>query len=84
MMKLLGITLSQPLRAVVVTTKDGITIRGAMVHADRAMVLLRSAAVGSDDPQTGLKWQKMQGDIVIPLDNVSYWQEGLDASLLDD
>lgn len=74
----------QPVRAVWVTTKDGQTIRGVMVAQTREMVLLRAAAIGNMNQQTGLSWTKMSGDVVIPADNVAYWQEGLDPAFLDE
>lgn len=77
-----------PLRVVWVTTKDDRTIRGVMVERNREYVILRAAQVGNEFRQNEgaprrVEWTKMQGDVVIPVENVAYWQEGLDPSILE-
>lgn len=76
-----GIT--NPMRVVWVTTKTGNTIRGLLVEQRRDFLTLRSASLGTLDAQRGEVWTKMQGDVVIAMDNVDYWQDALPATALE-
>lgn len=74
----------RPVHVVWVTTKTGNSIKGVLVDRTRELMTLRAAAIGSEDNATKTQtWVRLSGDIVIPMDNVDYWQEGLDPSMLD-
>jgi len=74
----------QPSRVVQVQTKTGETFRGLLVETNRTVFIMRAARKGTEDQLTGESWVPMLGDLVIPADNVDYWQEGLEAALLLD
>lgn len=69
-----------PLRAVVVTTKTDRTMRGLLVHQARDHIVMRAVSIHQTDKQGGFTWQKMDGDVVILVENIDYWQEGLDPA----
>lgn len=75
--------IANPVRVVWVTTKTGATLKGLMVERTRDVMVLRAAAVGTVDNMQGEVWTKMQGDVVVPMDNVDYWQEGLQPESLE-
>lgn len=74
-----------PVHVVWVTTKTGQSIKGVMVARDRDIVVLRAAHLATVDQRTGgTTWPSIQGDVVIPWDNVDFYQEGLDPSIIDE
>lgn len=74
-----------PVHVVWVTTKTGQSVKGVMVDRSRDIVVLRAARLASVDQRTGgTTWAPVQGDFVIPWDNVDFWQEGLDPSIIDE
>lgn len=75
--------IANPMRAVWVTTKTGNTFRGLLVEQRRDFMTLRNASLGTVDAQRGEVWTKMQGDVVIAMDNVDYWQDALPVSALE-
>jgi hypothetical protein len=73
-----------PAHVVWVTTKTGNSIKGVLVDRNRELMVLRAAALGSEDGATKQQmWTRLTGDLVIPMDNIDFWQEGLDPSALD-
>lgn len=73
-----------PLHVVWVTTKTGQSIKGVVVARDRELLVLRAARLANVDQRTGgTTWASVQGDFVIPMDNVDFYQEGLDPSIID-
>lgn len=72
-----------PLRTVMIHTKDENTFKGALVDQRRDGFILRAAAYVQLDQNKAIRWVSLDGDVVIPVENVSFWQEGLDAELLD-
>lgn len=74
-----------PVHVVWVTTKTGQSIKGVMVDRSKDVIVLRAARLASVQQATGATtWQAVQADFVIPWDNVDFWQEGLDPSILDE
>lgn len=72
-----------PVNAVLVQTKTGGSIKGALVHRDRSALVLRAAAVLGPGPNQEEIWTKATGDLVIPMENVDYYQQSLPLDLLD-
>lgn len=70
------------LNAVVVSTRDGNAIKGALVEVRRDALVLRMAWLGSEDQNHHESWTRVDGDVVIPMQNVSFWQESLDVTIL--
>jgi hypothetical protein len=73
---------SRPLRAVAVTTATGSTIIGALVDARRDALVLRAARALGVDQNGNPKSEQLDGDVVIPMANVDYWQDALDPAVL--
>ena len=71
------------LRAIEVSTKTGQTIKGALIEQHRDALILRAASVAIENAQGQINWHPLDGDTVIPMDNVDFWQDGLDATFLD-
>lgn len=71
------------LHAVIVHTKTDETLRGLLVDKSREFLVLRPASIAGPDPlNTGnVIWTAVDGDVVIPRENVNYWQEGIEAQL---
>ncbi len=74
----------RPVHAVWVGLKTGSTIKGVLVDRTREMLVIRAGKLGSVNPTNGQEsWVPMTGDVCIPMDNVDYWQEGIDPHALD-
>lgn len=67
---------------VAVSLLSGRTIKGVLVENAKVGLVLRAAMVSDEDAAHHLTWTRMDGDVVIPHDQVEYWQEGLDAAIL--
>ena len=75
---------SLKLAVVIVSTKTGQSIKGALVDQRRDALVLRAAAIADfDGPSQDVTWHTLDGDIVIPMENVDFWQDGLPAGMLD-
>ena len=72
-----------PVKPVMVHTTDENTFKGALVYRSREMLILRAAAYSQFDQNGNIIWVPLDGDICIPTEKVSFWQEGLDSALLD-
>lgn len=75
-----------PSPVVWVTTKDDRAIRGVLVERNGAGMVLRAAQLGTEEGAgTGRaeRWQRLDGDVVIPADNVSFYSTGLDPAILE-
>ena len=72
-----------PLNAVLVTTRDGQSIKGVLVERSRDGLILRAASLAGVDPNGVQVWTKMVGDVVVPMPNVAFYQEALGVELLD-
>ena len=72
-----------PIRAVIVHTKNDETIRGLLADLTKDFMVIRPASIAGPDPLNpgNVVWTKADGEIVIPRDNVSFWQEGIEAQL---
>jgi hypothetical protein len=69
------------LHTVIVHTKTDRTIRGLLVEKSRDKLVLRPASIAVEEANGTTSWTKIDGDVVIPLDNVDFWQEGVEAQL---
>jgi hypothetical protein len=76
-------SLSNPMVVALVTTRTGTSIKGLLVDRSRAGVVLRAASVGSLDRNGVTVWERMAGDVVIPIENIDYWQAHLPAEVLE-
>jgi len=75
---------TRPVNVVWVSLKTGVTIKGVLVDRSHDALLLKAASIGSLDQQTRTEvWTPMLGDVVIPGDNIDYYQQGLDPHILD-
>lgn len=71
-------------RTVIVSLKSGEEILGVMRDDPTTdLMVLTAARIEGVDGANQPDWHTLPGDIVIPMDNVSYWQESLPANLLD-
>lgn len=75
--------LTQPVDTVIISTKTGQSIKGVLVHRDRTAYILRAASIGSLDQNGVAQWQRLMGDVIIPADNVDYYQSALEPSILE-
>ncbi len=71
-----------PLNSVVVSLKTGTSLRGVLVDKRNDGLVLRAASVASLDQQGALHWVKLDGDVVIPVENLDYYQEALDPEMV--
>lgn len=71
------------LRVVQVTTRTGQAIKGVLLDQLRDGLILRAASVGVANARGEVIWHPLDGDTVIPNDNVDFWQSGLDATFID-
>lgn len=71
------------LSTAVVHLKTDQVIKGALVRVDSEAVVLRHASLAVNGPSGSVNWSRMDGEIVITTGNIDFWQEGLDAGLLD-
>jgi len=72
----------QSLKTAIVHTKTDNTIRGLISEVTKDYIVLRPASIAGTDLATGnITWTKLDGDIVIPLSNVDFYQEGVEASI---
>lgn len=53
-----------------------------MVENGKQGIVLRAASVEDTDAAHNTTWTRMDGDVFIPREQVEFWQEGLDASIL--
>jgi hypothetical protein len=75
--------LANPMTVVMVTTRTGTSIKGLLVDRGRSGIVLRAAAVGSVDHNGVTVWERMGGDVVVPIENIDYWQSNLPAEVLE-
>lgn len=69
------------LHTIIVHTKTDRTIRGLLVEKSRDKLVLRPASIAVEEQNGTTTWAKIDGDVVILLDNVDFWQEGVEAQL---
>lgn len=72
-----------PLKTVVVHLKTDQVLKGALVSIDQDMMTLKHASLAVSGPSGSINWQRMDGEVVMALENVDFWQAGLDATILD-
>lgn len=70
-------------RAVQITTRTGQAIKGVLVAAAPEGLIVRAASIGVKNQQGQVIWHPLDGDTVVPHDNVDFWQDGLDVTVLD-
>lgn len=72
------------LRPVIVTTRTGQSIKGALLDNSADGLVLRAASVAVESAQTHqVTWHPLDGDVVVPSLNIDFYQDGLDAAILD-
>lgn len=69
------------LHTIIVHTKTDRTLRGLLVDKTRDKLVLRPASLAVEEQNGTTSWAKIDGDVVILLDNVDFWQEGVEAQL---
>jgi hypothetical protein len=72
-----------PLVAVIVSLKTGQSLKGVLLDRRADAIILRATSVAAVDANTNVEWHSLDGDVVIPMENIDFWQEGLDAAILD-
>lgn len=72
---------SQALHTIIVHTKTDRTLRGLLVEKTRDKLVLRPASLAVEEQNGTTTWAKIDGEVVIMLDNVDFWQEGVEAQL---
>lgn len=75
--------LANPMVVALVTTRTGTSIKGLLVDRSHVGIVLRAASVGSIDHNGVTVWERMGGDVVVPIENVDYWQANLPAEVLE-
>lgn len=70
---------------VLVTTKSGQSLKGVLREARSDALVLGLGSVASvAEGATKVEWLALDGDVVIPIDNVDFYQLGLDAATMLD
>lgn len=75
--------LTAPVDAVIVTTRTGQSIKGVLVGNGRDGMMLRAASLGSIDGNGSPQWQRLMGDVVIPANNIDFYQCAVGAEILE-
>lgn len=70
-----------PLHTIIVHTKTEQTLRGMLSYKNKDFIVLRPASIATTDQNGAVIWSNVDGDVVIPMDNVDFWQEGVEAKL---
>lgn len=70
------------LGAVIVSTKSGQSIKGMLIQRALDAIVLRAASLAAVD-KDAVTWHSLEGDVVIPMENVDFWQSALPADVLD-
>lgn len=78
-----AIQISRKLTTAVVHLKTDQVIKGAVARVGEDAIILKHASLATQGPSGSVTWTGMDGEIVITLDNVDFWQDGLNAALLD-
>lgn len=73
----------RPLQAVIVSAKTGQSIKGVLLDTRPDALVLRAAAVATVEQNGSVAWNALDGDVVIPMENIDFYQSGLDAAILD-
>jgi hypothetical protein len=74
---------TEPLAVVIVTLKTDTTIRGVLREVGENGFILAAAQIAGEVPNTNnVAWRSLPGEVVIPLNNVDYWQRSLPPELL--
>ena len=68
---------------VVVTLKDGPDIMGVLRDLSATVMVLAGARIEGVDSNNRPQWQAAPGEVVIPMENVAYYQRGLPTAILD-
>lgn len=75
-------TAAPPSEAVAVSLKTGSTILGALVgRIDDGLIVRAGTLIGVDRNQNETR-EPLDGDTIIPYDNIDFWQTGLDPAIV--
>jgi len=69
------------LHTIIVHTKTDRTLRGLLADKTRDKLVLRPASLAVEEQNGTTSWAKIDGDVVVMLENVDFWQEGVEAQL---
>lgn len=69
------------MHTIIVHTRTDNTIRGLLAAKNKEYLIIRPASIASTDQNGAIVWSKVDGDVVIPMSNVDFWQEGVEAQL---
>ena len=72
---------NRALHTIIVHTKTDRTLRGLLVEKTKDKLVLRPASLAIEEQNGATTWTKIDGDVVVMLDNVDFWQEGVEAQL---
>lgn len=70
------------LEVVIVQLKTQLALRGALAEHRRDALVLKAAAQSNVDPSGHITWTSLAGEIVIPMDNIDFWQAGIDPAIM--
>ena len=63
-----------------VSTKTGSSIKGLLRDQAPNGLVLTNASVAAVDPNGTVQWHSLDGDVVVPMQNVDYWQTNLNVA----
>jgi hypothetical protein len=66
-----------PAEAAIVSTKSGQTLKGVAVVISAEGMVLTAARLGGIGKNGEVTWSPMAGEVVVPADNIDYWQRGI-------
>jgi hypothetical protein len=72
---------TEPLATVVVSLRSGVDVKGVLRDAASDALVLSAASVAGEQGGRTV-WQKMPGEVVIPMGNIDYWQRSLPPEIL--
>lgn len=73
---------TKELTAVIVSTKSGQSIKGLLLEQGSNQIVIRAASVAAVETN-GITWHSLDGDVVVPMENVDFWQAGVAADVID-
>jgi hypothetical protein len=71
-----------PAPAVAISLKTGSTILGALIHQEPDYLVVRAGTLIGVDRNQAETREPLDGDTVVPLDNIDFWQTGIDPKIV--
>ena len=75
-------TAPKRLSTVVISLKTGTDIKGVLRETTEDAMVLSSASVAGTVGNVTV-WRPLPGEVVVPMDNIEYYQRALPAAILD-